>query len=49
MNDRREAWVTINPVEIIHGKIAAREIAEVLVWAKDNRDRLATLFEELQR
>jgi hypothetical protein len=29
MNDGREAWVKIDPVEIIHGKVAAREIAEV--------------------
>ncbi|WP_064020813.1 hypothetical protein [Methylomonas sp. DH-1] len=35
-------------LEIIHGKIALRELSEVLVWAKANRDKLAKLFEELQ-
>ena len=49
MNDAREAWVTINTVEIIHGKVAAREIAEVLAWAKSNRETLAAKFEELQQ
>ena len=49
MNDGREAWVTIATVEILHGKVAAREIAEVLAWAKSNRDILAAKFEELQQ
>lgn len=49
MNDGREAWVTIAAVEIIHGKVAAREIAEVLAWAKSNREALAAQFEELQQ
>lgn len=49
MNDAREAWVKIDTVEIIHGKVAAREIAEVLTWAKSNRETLAAKFEELQQ
>ena len=49
MNDAREAWVRIDTVEIIHGKIPAREIAEVLAWAKSNRKTLAAKFEELQQ
>ncbi|WP_415879867.1 hypothetical protein [Methylomonas sp. TEB] len=39
----------IDTLEIIHGKIALRELSEVLVWAKANHDKLAKLFEELQR
>ncbi|TVR57256.1 MAG: DUF4160 domain-containing protein [Candidatus Competibacteraceae bacterium] len=49
MNDGREAWVKIDPVEIIHGKVAAREIAEVVAWAASNRETLAAKFEELQQ
>lgn len=49
MNDAREAWVTINTIEIIHGKVAAREIAEVLAWAKFNWEILAAKVEELQK
>ena len=48
MNDGREAWVTIADLEIVHGKVAAREIADVLAWAKSNRATLAAKFEELQ-
>lgn len=49
LNDGREAWVTIADLKIVHGKVAAREIANVLVWASANRLMLATMFEELQR
>ncbi|MBS4097691.1 MAG: DUF4160 domain-containing protein [Sulfuricella sp.] len=49
MNDAREAWVKIDTLEIIHGKVAAREIADVLAWAKANREMLAAKFEELQQ
>lgn len=49
MNDGREAWVTINPIEIIHGRVAAREIAQVLAWAKECQTWLAQTFEELQQ
>ena len=49
MNDGREAWVTIATAGIIHGKVAAREIAEVLAWARSNHDILAAKFEELQQ
>jgi hypothetical protein len=48
MNDGREVWVSIDPVTIIHGRVKARAIADVLAWAKANRDLLATRFEELQ-
>jgi hypothetical protein len=49
LNDGRDAWVAINPVEIIHGRVAAREIAEALAWAKERQAWLAQTFEELQR
>ena len=49
LNDEREAWVRIDTVEIIHGKVAPREITEALNWAKENRETLAAKFEELQR
>lgn len=49
LNDGREAWVTIAELKIVHGKVAAREIADVLAWASANRAMLATTFEELQR
>ncbi len=48
LNDGREAWVTIAGLKIIHGKVAVREIADVLAWAKSNRAMLAAKFEELQ-
>jgi len=48
MNDSREAWVKIGALEILHGHIAAREIADVLAWADANRAMLAAKFEELQ-
>jgi hypothetical protein len=49
LNDGREAWVRIDPIEIIHGRVAAREITEVLAWAKERQAWLAQTFEELQR
>lgn len=49
LNDGREAWVTIAELEIAHGRVTAREIADVLAWAGANQAMLATLFEELQR
>lgn len=49
MNDGREVWVRIDTTEIIHGKVALRELAEVLDWAKSNRGLLAAKFEELQQ
>jgi hypothetical protein len=49
LNDGREAWVTISDLKIVHGKVQAREIAEVLAWADSNRDMLAAKFEELQQ
>ena len=49
MNDSREAWIKIGALEILHGNIAAREIADVLAWADANRVMLAAKFEELQR
>ena len=30
MNDGREVWVKIDTLDVIHGKIAQREIAEAL-------------------
>ena len=49
MNDGREVWVRIDTVEIIHGKVAVREVAAVLDWAKSNREYLVAKFEELQQ
>ena len=49
LNDEREAWVRIDTMEIIHGRVVPREIADALKWAKENRDALATLFKELQQ
>jgi hypothetical protein len=49
LNDGREAWVTIADLNIVHGKVAVREIADVLGWAKANQAMLAATFEELQR
>jgi len=49
LNDGREAWVTISELTIVHGKVTAREIGNVLTWAEDNRAILANTFEELQR
>jgi len=49
LNDGRQAWVRINPIEIIHGRVATREIAEVLAWAKEQQAWLAQTFEDLQR
>ncbi len=49
MNDGREAWVSIGSLEILHGRVAVREIAEVPAWAKERQARLYQIFEELQR
>jgi hypothetical protein len=49
LNDGREAWVAIATLEILHGKVAAREIPEVLAWARANQAMLARKFEELQQ
>ena len=45
MNDEREAWVRIDTAEIIYGKLARREIAEVLDWAMSERTFLSAKFE----
>jgi hypothetical protein len=49
MNDGREAWVSINPINIIHGRVSTREITEVLAWANDNQAWLSQTFEALQQ
>ena len=48
MNDGREVWIKIATLEIIHGKIAQREIAEALAWAATQQYFLLAKFEELQ-
>jgi len=48
MNDGRDVWVKIDTLEIIHGKIAQREIAEALAWAATQHSFLLAKFEELQ-
>ncbi len=49
MNDGREVWVRIDNTEIIHGKVARREVADVLDWAESHREFLAAKFKELQQ
>jgi len=49
MNDGREVWVKIDGMEIIHGRVAAREIVDALKWARENRLFLMEKFEELQQ
>ena len=49
LNDEREAWVRIDTLAVIYGKVAAREIAQALTWAKSHRAMLSAKFEELQR
>lgn len=49
LKDGREAWVSIDPLAILHGHVAMREIADVLAWAKERQAWLAQIFEELQR
>lgn len=49
LDDAREAWVRIDTVEIIYGKVAPREIAQALAWAREHRALLVAKFEELQR
>lgn len=41
--------VAIATMEILHGKVAAREITDVLAWARTNQAMLARKFEELQQ
>ena len=48
MNDGREVWVRIDTLEIIHGKIAQREIAEAMAWAATEYAFLLARFEEWQ-
>ena len=49
MNDGREVWVRIDTLEIIHGKIAQREIAEAMAWAATKHTFLLARFEEWQQ
>ncbi|WP_448152282.1 DUF4160 domain-containing protein [Castellaniella caeni] len=49
LNDGREAWVGIHDLRIIHGRVARREIAEVLLWAAAHQAWLAQTFKELQQ
>lgn len=48
LNDGREVWVEIATVEIINGSVSAREVADILTWARANREMLFAKFEELQ-
>jgi hypothetical protein len=45
MNDRREALVDLDG-KILAGSVLAREIAEALDWATDNREALAAKWKE---
>lgn len=49
MNDGREVWVRIDTLQIIQGKVPARELNEVLNWARKNRLLLIQKFEEYWR
>ncbi|MBP9800687.1 MAG: DUF4160 domain-containing protein [Sterolibacterium sp.] len=49
LNDGREAWISIDPLAVIHGRVVMREITDVLAWAKERQVWLAQTFEELQR
>ncbi|MBT9137089.1 MAG: hypothetical protein DDT34_02176 [Firmicutes bacterium] len=40
--------MSIDPIQIIHGRVATREIADVLLWAKERQAWLAQTFEDLQ-
>lgn len=48
LNDGRETWVRIDTVQIIYGRVAPREIADALNWARENREMLTEIFKELQ-
>lgn len=49
MNDGREAWVRIENLEIIQGKVSPGEIPGVLNWAGKNLQYLQDKFQELQQ
>ena len=46
MADGREAWITIETLEILSSSIPKREIVEPLEWAKGNKDLLLSKFKE---
>ena len=49
MNDGREVWVKIDTLAITFGKLAKREIGEVLAWAAAQQTFLLSKFEELHQ
>ena len=49
MKDGREVWVRIDNLQVIHGKVPARELVDVMVWARKNRLLLMKKFEEYWR
>lgn len=49
LNDGREAFVAIDSLEILFGKVSEREIADALSWAGQNQTALLNAFMELQQ
>jgi len=49
MKDGREVWVRIDNLQVIHGKVPARELVDVMAWARKNRLLLMKKFEEYWR
>lgn len=47
MQDGREALISIEDLSILSGRIARRELSEVLKWAVEQQAALAQKWEEL--
>lgn len=47
MNDGREALVSIDPLAVLRGSIARRELEPALQWAASNQTALAAKWKEL--
>jgi hypothetical protein len=46
MNDGREVLVRIDTLQVVQGKVPARELDEVLAWARKHQTLLMEKFEE---
>jgi hypothetical protein len=44
--DGREAWITIETLEVLSSSVPKREFTEPLSWAKDNKNLLLEKFKE---
>lgn len=49
MNDGREAWVIIADLQIVYGKVATREISDVVLGCGKPKDAGSQVFMELQQ